>query len=239
MTKLDSKINKPKSWRFLLLAILPGLLVSYFDFSKAASADVEAQPIVYPLGIVINEILPSPAGLDKEGEWIEIFNQNNFEVDLSFWQITDVVGRTNTYTFPEGTSIGPQSFLVLFRPTTEITLNNAGDGLKLIQPNGNLIDSITFDEKAPQNQSFNRIESEWVWSSILTPGSANLVPSKISPAEELKSENEIKKIKLAMVDEQISEFPKSLIIFLIALTLAVFSGVIILILKNKVYNKEI
>ncbi|PIV44885.1 MAG: hypothetical protein COS25_02800, partial [Candidatus Nealsonbacteria bacterium CG02_land_8_20_14_3_00_37_10] len=59
-------------------------------------ASLEARK--YPLGVVINEILPFPVGPDAEEEWIEVFNQNNFEVDLSGWQIADTAGKT--YTLP-------------------------------------------------------------------------------------------------------------------------------------------
>ena len=49
--------------------------------------------------IVINELLPSPAGSDAEEEWIEIFNPNDFEFDISGWKLQDTVGKTKTYIF--------------------------------------------------------------------------------------------------------------------------------------------
>ncbi len=118
----------------------------------------DKKPVVYPSGVVINEILPSPTGPDAEEEWIEIFNQNNFAINLSGWQIIDNGGKAQTYTFPEGTTVDPQGFLVLSCPTTKITLNNDGDGLNLIQPNGKIIDSVAY-EKTPPGQSFNRTDS--------------------------------------------------------------------------------
>ena len=39
----------------------------------------------YPTGIVFNEILPSPEGADAEEEWIELYNQNDFDVDFAFY----------------------------------------------------------------------------------------------------------------------------------------------------------
>jgi hypothetical protein len=97
----------------------------------------------YPSGIFINEILPSPEGPDLENEWIEIFNENNFEVSLSDWKIKDIAGKTKTYTFPKGTKISAKGFLVLKRPITKITLNNNRDGLNLIQPDGKIIDEVS------------------------------------------------------------------------------------------------
>ena len=214
----------------------------------------QTQQITYPLGIIINEILPSPKGQDEKEEWIEIFNQNNFEIDLSNWQITDIEGKTTTFTFLAGTKITPNGFLVLFRPTTKITLNNDGDGLNLIQPDGKIIDSVSY-EKAPLDQSYNRIDSDWTWSTVLTPGKANIIPKEEKETEVLKEKigenipkEEVKeKIKpeqgLAAIGKQVPEektnfFP----IFSVAFTIAIFSGVIILTLKKqmkKLYNKTI
>ena len=204
------------------------------------------QPIIHPAGVVINEILPSPEGPDEEEEWIEIFNRNDFEVDLSSWQIADTIGSTNTYIFFEGTKILPKGFLVLSRPTIKITLNNDGDGLNLIQPDGKIIDSVTY-EKAPRGQSYNRIDSQWAWSNVLTPGLVNSIPKSVieekigedAPKEEIK--REIKPEQgLAAIGKQVSENKTNFSsIFSIAFTIAIFSGVIILILKKKVKNLDL
>ena len=197
----------------------------------------------YPTGIVINEILPSPKGPDAENEWIELFNQNNFKINLSGWQITDLTGVTKTYSLVEETNIGPEEFLVLSRPKTKITLNNNGDGIKLIQPNGKIVDEVNY-EKVTRGESFNRSKSGWQWSSTLTPGKANIIPSSIDENKETieksssKEEIENKK-KLAAIGEQIPEKPSdSLTFFLIALGIAIFSGIIILNLKKKIKSKS-
>ena len=210
----------------------------------------EPKPIIYPSGILINEILPSPEGPDEEEEWIEIFNQNNFEIELSDWRIIDVLGKITSYIFPEGTKISAQGFLVLSRPTTKITLNNDADGLNLSQLNGNIIDSVNY-EKAPRGQSYNRIDSQWAWSTVLTPGSVNIIPSPISEIEEIKSPKKETKEptpekekgaerELAAIGKQAPERPANfLFILLIALAIAIFSGIIVLILKKKVKNLDL
>ena len=153
----------------------------------------EPKPIIYPSEIIINEILPSPTGPDEIEEWIEIFNQNSFEVDLSDWKIEDVSGKITTFVFPKGTKIGARAFLVFFRPITKITLNNDGDGLNLIWPEGKVVDSVNY-EKAPRGQSYNRVDSKWVWSSILTPGSLNIIPTQ--ETEKTKPFKEVEKIDI-------------------------------------------
>jgi len=200
----------------------------------------EPTPISYPSGILINELVPSPEGKDELEEWLELKNTNNQEVDISGWKIQDTIGSTKTYIFPEATKIKAQGYLVLTRPVSKITLNNSGDGLQLIQPNGNIIDTVTY-EKAPLGQSYNRTESGWIWSGILTPDSPNNIPTPISQPEETqegKNQEFTSGKELAAIGEQIPKSSKSLYTFLTALGIAIFSGIIILLLKKKLKTER-
>ncbi len=209
---------------------------------------VNPTPLVYPTGIVINEILPSPEGPDTEEEWIELFNQNTSEIDLSGWQLSDTVGVTKNYTFPENTIISANGFLIFSRPITKITLNNSDDGLKLIQPDGKIGEEINY-ESAPRGQSYNLTNSGWVWSSFLTPGDFNKTTAIVSevkeetdPLESLKAEM----IRLqpeqglaAIGEQKISKnLSNSLSAPLVALFVATLSGLTILILKTRLQEKK-
>ena len=197
------------------------------------------QPITHPSGIVINEILPSPEGPDDLEEWIEISNQNQFEVDLSGWKIKDSAGAVTTFTVPAGTKISALGFLVINRPTTKIVLNNDGDEISLIQPDNKIIETISYS-KAPLGQSYGRFDSEWFWTPQSTPGTDNVIPQKVSenkktePSESASKENEdfLHKKELAAIGKQVTK--NNYFVFLIALAIAIFSAIIILILKRKV-----
>jgi hypothetical protein len=210
--------------------------------TKIQSIDRPSQE--YPSGVIISEVLPSPDGPDSEKEWIEIFNQNIFEVDLSGWKISDTVGTVKNYIFPEKTKILPEGFLVLYRPTTGIILNNEGDGLNLFSPDGKLEDSLVY-EKATIKESYARVGSSWAWSSAPTPGSENKItsPEKEKPRESQgnKSTEEptTTEKRLAAISEPIKEIKSargsnSFTVPLIALTISLFSGIVILTLKKKV-----
>jgi len=198
----------------------------------------------YPSGIVFNEILPSPEGPDAEEEWVEIFNQNSFEIDVSGWLMKDTSGKITTYTFPKGIKISSQGFLVLPRPETKITLNNDEDGLILTSPNEQAADEVNY-KKAPRAQSYSRTENGWLWSSNLTPGAPNIAEKTEARSPEDKPGSEAK--ELAAVGESVrqsqgKQASKFLFPFLIALTIAIFSGSIVLILKKKLktsYNKNV
>ena len=210
------------------------------SFSSLSFADARlgGEEDLSSLTMVINEILPSSEGEDAKEEWIEIANRSDFEMDLSGWQIVDTGGVTKTYTFPVKTKIAARGFLILSRPTSKITLNNDSDGLNLIQPDGKIIDSVNY-QKAPQGESFNRTESGWIWSKNLTPGATNVTPGpalKIkeseAPEEEvIPGKENLSGKELATIGEQIpGEFFSPL---LIGLSIAIFSGITILILKKK------
>jgi len=197
----------------------------------------------YLSGVVINEILPSPEGADSEKEWIEIFNQNISEIDLSGWKISDAVGSTKTYVFPENTKILPKGFLVLSRPTTGIVLNNEGDELRFFSPDGKIMDSVSY-EKAAQEESYARIDSSWSWSSVPTPGATNQIvsPKKEKSQEDQASyqekESTTSEKRLATIVEPVKEIKNkkaynSFSAYFIALTISLFSGIVILMLKKK------
>ncbi len=202
----------------------------------------------YPTGIIFNEILPSPEGPDEENEWIEIFNQKEMEIDLTDWKISDTMGAIKIYAFPKGTKISSKGYLILTRPVSKITLNNDGDGLKLTSPDGKIADSVEYI-KAPKGRSFNRIKSSWIWSDVLTPGSLNKNPSKISEKEsetelgilktttdgtnsELQSKEGLAAVNQSFEKSLQQKIPNSFSPCLIAVSLAVFSGAVIFSLKR-------
>ncbi len=201
--------------------------------------------IIYPDGVVFNEILPSPEGKDSDEEWIEIFNQNNFGVDLSGWKIKDKEGKTTTYTFSVGTKISALGYLVFKRPETKITLNNSGEGLDFIYPDEEIGDSITFG-KASIGQSYNRTQSGWDWSTTITPGAKNIIPTpsanekqgeKDKKEEPVFAKTSANKEETLIIGKKSAESYGFLSTILIALGIAIISAIIILVLKKKTSPK--
>ena len=192
----------------------------------------------YPNGIIFNEILPSPEGPDETNEWIELFNRNTFEADISGWMISDTIGKTTPYVFPEGAKIESKNFFVIYRPTTKIVLNNDGDGLRLLNPDGDMVDETVYG-KAVLNQSYSLLGKKWDWSTALTPGKENSKGGMVK--EEYKNETTTPTNELAAVVEQIStpskplSFPALLMSFIIAF----LSGIIILSIKKLQQKKNL
>jgi competence ComEA-like helix-hairpin-helix protein len=208
---------------------------------SASSSSSSAPAIVYPNGVVINEIMPNPKGADETDEWIELYNQNNFDVDLSAWQIQDTIGTIKTYAIPAGVKILANGFFVLKRPDTNIMLNNDKDGLNLLTPDGKTEDSVSF-VSAPLNQSYNKTSSGWQWSETFTPGAKNaLTVIKIKTA--LKTlPNEKNSVKNNNVEPELADISQPVnatnpwFLFLTALAITVISAIIVLLIKLRFKN---
>ena len=215
------------------LACVEVILQQELQLSKTTAPLLEiVESITYPSGIIFSEILPSPKGADETEEWIEIFNKNNFEIDLSGWQIMDKAGKTSAYAIPAGIKISAMEFLVLWRQETKIILNNDGDGLDLTNPGGEITDSVSY-KKTTLGQSYGLINSNWVWSENPTPGAVNIIPAKSSAFAKATADKSAGEVGLAAVSEPITEGQNRRNFYpLAAFTLAILSGFVILLLKH-------
>lgn len=223
--------------------------------SAATAAEEEILPEtgsrvteIYPSGIIINEVLPSPEGPDKSEEWLELKNLNNQTIDISGWKIQDMIGSVKTYTFPENTKISALGFLVVESSISKITLNNSEDGLKLLTPNNEVVDEIKY-KKAPLNQSCNREDINCFWSPVLTPELENVpgFQSEENASQKdadsfFEASNDNKKLEgetekqLAAASEYLPKNSKPFPIILVAILLSILSSIIILILKKRLKN---
>lgn len=198
--------------------------------------------------ITLTELMPSPEGADKDNEWVELFNFNDIAVSLSNWKIRDIEGAILTYVFPPETKIAPNEYLIFKRTETKISLNNDGDGLELISPDGKITDSVLYG-KAVNGQSYSKINSEWIWSNILTPGKPNAgnFSEKTLPEQD-KSDNEIN-ITSSMADKiENNEDPlkkigtngsNPVILFFSAIILSAVLAALILIIKLKIIKRNV
>ncbi len=126
--------------------------------------------------IVINEFLPDPNTLYTE-EWIEFYNPLDVAVDLSGYIIDDITtGGTAAYTIPAGTIIPAHGFLVFYQSVTNIALNNAGDTVNYINPDGiTVLDSYVYTSSADDISYGREIDGGATWTtfSTPTPGTSN------------------------------------------------------------------
>jgi len=126
---------------------------------------------IYPRQITINEFIPNPEGKDAEEEWIEIYNNLDQAVDLSGWFLDDEEGGSNSFKIPENSLIPSKGYLVFSREITNIALNNDGDQVRLLLPDKNLFQKISY-KQTEQGKSLANSPQGFVWS-MPTPGFYN------------------------------------------------------------------
>jgi len=217
-------------------------------------ATTEQPPIItYPKGVVIHEILPAPEGADDTNEYIEIYNSNTADIDISGWKLQDIQGTPTTYIFPKNTTISADAYLVLKRPETNITLNNDEDGLNLITPDGKITDTVNFTN-AQKNQSYNKTVSGWRWSTTQTPSAANIITTATTIIKSAKKQTALPKSKKTDNNKTVGNSATASIadaiqldknnqtnpwlLFLIALAITIISAIIILLIKFKLLKKH-
>lgn len=130
--------------------------------------------------IVINEILADPpagsAG-DANGdgvrstsndEFVEIYNHGSEAVDLSGWMVRDLTDIRHI--FPNNTILNPFNYLVVFgggspalpdiywqkASTGTLSLNNTDETISLFHSNGALVDQVSYNTLANNDQSIVR-----------------------------------------------------------------------------------
>ena len=141
--------------------------------------------------LVINEIMAdngitvaSPDG--KSPDWIELFNTGNETINLTGMNLTDDLNDPTRWQFPEGTTLGPKEYLIVWADRdggelyASFALNANGEEIGLFDSDGStLIDSVVF-LKQLQDVSYGRIPdggSSWNHLLSATPGYSNQNPS--------------------------------------------------------------
>ena len=127
----------------------------------------------YPL-LQLSELLPNPEGEETIEEYIELYNPNDFEVDLTDWQLRDS-SKTGKYNFPTQTNIAPKNFLTIYRKDFKFALNNTGlETVTLFAPNDKIQSQVNYkDAQESLSYSYNPITKQWQWTQYQTPNSTN------------------------------------------------------------------
>jgi hypothetical protein len=122
--------------------------------------------------VVLNEFLPNSGDDNADmpnGEWVELYNNESFDVDLTDWYVTDSSGgagntieltalTATTNIAPGTTTISAGGFLVVYM--NKQIFNNPGDTVRLFNSSDTLKDSYEYGDDICQ-------------SNDPTPGGAN------------------------------------------------------------------
>ncbi len=107
--------------------------------------------------LVINEFLASNDAIeadqdDEYDDWVELYNNSEVAIDLEGFFLSDDLDNATKWTFPAGTVIGAQDYLIIWLDDDEqqaglhasFKLSADGEAIVLSDAEGGLIDSLTF-----------------------------------------------------------------------------------------------
>jgi len=107
--------------------------------------------------IVITEIMYNPPGSTDSLEFIELYNKSTSTINISDYSFSDGI----TFTFPDNTLIASQNYVIVAVNSTAFeaffggtalqwesgALSNGGEDLVLIDANGIIVDSVSYDDE--------------------------------------------------------------------------------------------
>lgn len=142
-------------------------------------------PTWIPGAVVINEVLIRPhydwegtGGVDTHDEFIELYNRGPHDVNLGGWWLDDISGSGSRPHDLPNVTIPAEGFAVFFRTYSHIALNDSGDSVRLLAPNGHMIDKISYLRVRAYNLSYGRLpdgSNQLAYGLWPTPGEANLL----------------------------------------------------------------
>jgi len=133
--------------------------------------------------ILITELLidPDKPLLDKSDEYIELYNPNNFVVDLKGYILQS--GREFSYTFTlPSYQLSPSEYLAVFSSDSALVLANSGGAARLLDPNLEQVAKTDEYTAAKPGHTWMLYAGTWQWSTQTSPNLANSVP--VEEAEE-------------------------------------------------------
>lgn len=130
--------------------------------------------------IMISEVFYDAAGSDDGNEFIELYNDNEYECDIAGMMVIDGSSSSRAFVFPQGSVIGAGAcavvaqsaggFALLFGINPDygnfsFSLNNSGEAVMLMKPDGSVVDTVyikggTEDFRPPES-----------WGTALLPAS--------------------------------------------------------------------
>lgn len=160
-----------------------------------------APPPPPPL-VAINEFVPRP-GSDWNGdgvintgdEYIELLNHGVVPVNLGGYRLDDEVNIGSSPFALPAITIQPGERVVFYGSETGLLLSDGGDGVRLLRPNGTLMDAYNYTVVNRPDQAFCRLPDnggadDWNTNCFPTPGLPNsLSGTVLRPPTEIDADH--------------------------------------------------
>ncbi len=139
----------------------------------------EASTVATPKTLRLSELLPNPKGSDAAGEFIELENYGDEEVDVRGWKI---VVNKSSYTWKTGVLVPAHGFLLIPRTVSHLALPNSGSNtVLLLAPDASIIDQVAYTGSVSEAESYVRRGTGWLWSGENLSDETNAETGNVPP----------------------------------------------------------
>jgi len=151
--------------------------------------------------LIISEVMPVNTYTIKDinnrySDYIEIYNGNDYDIDLTGYYLSDDSFDTKKWQFPDNTIIPKYSYLVIYASSnnlsetelhTNFKLDSSGEVVTLSNPKGKSISKIFYSESLADT-SYGILDNEYVYFYNGTPGMGNNSEYSEGPIKKINSD---------------------------------------------------
>lgn len=105
-------------------------------------AEQSVQPLTMDMSIRVVSLVPNPAGDDFQNENITIQNLSGATVNLVGWKVRDL--SENVWPLDSAGMLLSQQTATVMRAGADMSLNNAGDRIELVTPDGRVVQIVEY-----------------------------------------------------------------------------------------------
>jgi hypothetical protein len=109
--------------------------------------------------IIINEIFPNPSGADGDQEFVELYNPNDEQINLTGWTLNNTTQNSHHSYNLDGFQIEAKHYLVLKKIDYGFSLHNTFSQTELISPNPQIKTELTYQE-TKEGRSLNVAQND-------------------------------------------------------------------------------
>lgn len=196
--QVDSMNKKVITIISILFVILTLGLLLYIKSSNVFNSTSDSNTYIRINEVVIDNVTGITDDDGERSDWVELYNPNDFEINLKNYSLTDDSDNPDKWVFPDIT-IEAKNYLIIYASGknkytncnyihTNFKLSDDGENLYLYSQNRTEIDSIDIPDDLQTNYSYGlAINKNYKYCSFTcaTPGQANI-------AQTYKIYNEVK-----------------------------------------------
>ena len=167
---INIKMKKMKKLLFLIV-------FATTVFSGCVKDDVYEPPTPEAGDIVLNEIFSKHPDPTVDGDWVELYNKGEVEVDISGYLINDAADPAGGFVIPDGTKIAGKGYYFVVQLELTVAISSGGEDVSLGAPDGTLLDLVFCPPSQADGTSFSRIPDggdTWLNGTEATQGAENI-----------------------------------------------------------------